>query len=544
MAVDMAGPKAATAVERIQSPTDFQLFRLPHHDAPLDILMQSSPNIHKNGEPSSDLFGKDDSEFLQALEQVEIPKSTHMSQTVRKEPSASSDLFGADDPEFLVALSKAPLQETAQTSHISVASGPATLEVVKELKRKHSSSPGLVPEDENDEAFPQKQRLFDSEEEYGDSSIYGASKFRGWGEYMQRKRAKLSIQNTEMETSNGGKKSDLFKGLALHINGKTNPSVQELRKIIVQHGGIFIPYLDKKKSVTHIIASNLTPAKVFEFKNMKVITPRWLLESITAGTILPWRNFVIGAATRADESQGKAIPSQSFGSLASGRTVQSDTTKEPLAIANVIMNETPINPLSPAKPPIPPQLHYGTDPAKRKEAARIVTYASYESNPFAKKKMEDPQWRAENTAIAPGFIEGYYKNSRLHHLATWKSELQDLVAKAVENVANGEVGSEALDAMTLTPEISAGTSMSGFQFCRPATPRKGKAVATEPSDQIIMHCDFDSFFVSAGLVDRPELKGKPVVVCHSQGHGGTASTSEIASSSYEARKYGIKNGMR
>ncbi|KAJ3535837.1 hypothetical protein NMY22_g6307 [Coprinellus aureogranulatus] len=61
---------------------------------------------------------------------------------------------------------------------------------------------------------------------------------------------------------------------------------------------------------------------------------------------------------------------------------------------------------------------------------------------------------------------------------------------------------------------------------------------------VFWHCDFDCFFVSAGLVSRPELKGKPVVVCHSQGgQGGASSTSEIASASYEARAFGIKNGM-
>jgi DNA repair protein REV1 len=50
--------------------------------------------------------------------------------------------------------------------------------------------------------------------------------------------------------------------------------------------------------------------------------------------------------------------------------------------------------------------------------------------------------------------------------------------------------------------------------------------------------------VAVGLLDRPELAGKPVVVCHSQGSGGgTSSTSEIASAGYEARKFGIKGGM-
>jgi DNA repair protein REV1 len=75
-------------------------------------------------------------------------------------------------------------------------------------------------------------------------------------------------------------------------------------------------------------------------------------------------------------------------------------------------------------------------------------------------------------------------------------------------------------------------------------PLKGKAKASGTVEQVIMHVDFDAFFVSAGLVDRPDLRGKPVVVCHSQHtRGGASSTSEIASASYEARGFGIKNGM-
>ncbi|KAJ3498498.1 hypothetical protein NLJ89_g10211 [Agrocybe chaxingu] len=78
----------------------------------------------------------------------------------------------------------------------------------------------------------------------------------------------------------------------------------------------------------------------------------------------------------------------------------------------------------------------------------------------------------------------------------------------------------------------------------PTSKWKGKGKAAGDEERVIMHCDFDCFFVSAGLVSRPELKGKPVIVCHSQGStGGASSTSEIASSSYEARKFGIKNGM-
>jgi len=57
-----------------------------------------------------------------------------------------------------------------------------------------------------------------------------------------------------------------------------------------------------------------------------------------------------------------------------------------------------------------------------------------------------------------------------------------------------------------------------------------------------MHIDLDCFFASVGLLSRPHLRGKPVVVTHSTG-AGKESKSDIACASYEARKFGVKNGM-
>ncbi len=65
---------------------------------------------------------------------------------------------------------------------------------------------------------------------------------------------------------------------------------------------------------------------------------------------------------------------------------------------------------------------------------------------------------------------------------------------------------------------------------------------------------FDSFFVSVGLRDRPELRDKPIVVCHATGNApppsrsstsseAQSSTSEIASCNYVARSFDIRNGM-
>jgi DNA repair protein REV1 len=52
-----------------------------------------------------------------------------------------------------------------------------------------------------------------------DTEIYGASRFGQFGEYMRRKRAKLQIQNANLEGSvEVGNKSTIFYDLAIYVS--------------------------------------------------------------------------------------------------------------------------------------------------------------------------------------------------------------------------------------------------------------------------------------------------------------------------------------
>ncbi|XP_056245777.1 DNA repair protein REV1 isoform X1 [Seriola aureovittata] len=127
-----------------------------------------------------------------------------------------------------------------------------------------------------------------------------ASGDNGWAErggYMAAKVSKLDEQfklDAPRERHKEGLCSNIFSGVAIYVNGYTEPSADELRRLMMLHGGQFHVYYSRSKT-THIIANNLPNNKIQELKGEKVIRPEWITASVEAGRLLPYLQYQLYA---------------------------------------------------------------------------------------------------------------------------------------------------------------------------------------------------------------------------------------------------------
>lgn len=375
---------------------------------------------------------------------------------------------------------------------------------------------------------------------------------------MRRKKIKLQNLDAEIRATSGDC-PPIFRGVVAHVNGYTQPSLQDLHRLIVSHGGGFLQYLDSKTIATHIIASSLTPKKREEFRRYRIVKPAWVTESIEAGRLLPWDEYRV-----VDEGHAQKILKFSDGRFGSQVNTPKSSYKDQSrkswyneqikAMESARMSETPSKPPQ-SSPSLQNQLSqsdYGdfpsfnaldeesTSPAKGlpdssttpsrsipvspsgKKSQILPETVSHISDPPSAKKpspLPNPQMTSEeynaqllsdprmrNSSFAnPDFIQQYYRESRLHHLSTWKAELKAQLQAATREKAQSQ------------------------------PPPKRHAPG---SRRYILHVDFDSFFAAVSILKRPDLREKPVAVAHGSGPG-----SEIASCNYVARGYGVRNGM-
>jgi DNA repair protein REV1 len=420
-----------------------------------------------------------------------------------------------------------------------------------------------------------------------DGEEYRGSAFGGFTDYFRRKKIKLQNLDADIR-SQAGDKPQIFKGIVAHVNGYTQPSLNDLHILIVQHGGGFMQYLDGKTTVTHIIASSLTPKKVVEFRKYRIVKPAWVVDSIQAGKLLPWNEYRVvdegekqnvlafgkdgmtstanvktrGYRDQTDASwytsqlgasqggpsstptpassmrsrfsnkrqrlptpddnledlppsrQPNSLPDQPMSGKSGKVTKLVTAPKTSLAIAPAYVDDIPddVHDSLYADPsPPPPQQAESKDGIEdrpkrmlRGPDVPIPKTRELTAEEHNAILLRDPKVR-KSTVVDPSFLEQYYRESRLHHLSTWKADLKS-----------------QLQAMASEKSSS----------------QKAKQKRAPDARRYILHVDFDSFFAAVSLKKYPEYKDKPAVVAHGQGSG-----SEIASCNYPARTYGVKNGM-
>ncbi|XP_071805279.1 DNA repair protein REV1-like isoform X1 [Asterias amurensis] len=370
-----------------------------------------------------------------------------------------------------------------------------------------------------------------------------------WGGYMNAKKQKLAEQfktDTPRNKEIAGVGSGIFAGVSIHVNGYTVPSSDELKRLMMLHGGLYIPYYSKTQ-VSHIIATRLPYAKIKELRHEKIVRPDWILESIKAGKLLSdipyqlYTNRVTSQGTLKLTSkdspavhQGNPSPSSSARQMTSDHDHEFQKKKTEMQETRITHTECPVGAEfqeldAPAL--MKPQNASGNKTHSDAPQGSSTINHSQDTSPVRSAQVTNQNPQPPRTGKGPAkagdanFVSEFYNNSRLHYISTWGAEF-----KAYVNTlqSSGDTSFPGREKLRLLGEDSSPRSLESNQAnptlesvdeIQDAHSKTLDTQRSSKSDRVIMHVDMDCFFVSVGLRNRPDLIGKPVAVTHSRGKG-------------------------
>jgi DNA repair protein REV1 len=290
--------------------------------------------------------------------------------------------------------------------------------------------------------------------------------------YMQHKKSKLDTQFDKNFSYQAA--SPIFHGLSFWVDGYTDPPFEQLKLMVGQHGGHVDNYLSG--SITHIIATNLPDSKVKQIREMKrwvpIVYPNWIVESVSAGKLLPHSKYVLPAfQERSVNSIGAAL----------SRAAARPDSKPGMKLSST--GASPQTLMAPSK-------SSGGDPL---------------------------------------FMEGYFSSSRLHFIGAARGHVQSIVAHGQRSLGLRAPRSQAIEgddsSLLLTSPHSSfdatGPEDAGTPAPQTETEQALPSLASPVGwPKVIAHVDVDCFFAQVALLERPELKDLPVVIAHAGARPG------------------------
>ena len=371
----------------------------------------------------------------------------------------------------------------------------------------------------------------DSSESEKDESVIGKlHEFGDYRTYFESKRMKQQVQDEAyVKWDRERRKLQnqnlqpllIFAGCTIFVNGHTKPSINEIHRLVILHGGKFLSYLLNKSSATHIVCDRLTPRKNVMFKNCRVVKAQWIVDCVEAGRILDWQQYRLILDIAFDQKRLDFQPGQSkeTGANVEEQSVPKETSppvdeaEDEAELEGMGEEDDFESTLLPEEENLLQRLQHAE--ANAAEQGLIEENIDDDIPKFdvappsnSTKGVHKIKGKYVLDARHPDFLAGFFANSRLHHLSMWKADLR---LKFLRKIIKKNLHKPVEDPF-----------------------REGAF-----KSKVIMHIDFDCFFATASCLKHPNLdiNKDPIAV----GHGGN--TSDVASCNYVARKFGVRNGM-